>query len=265
MTNKNVSVHRKTGCSGRGEPAAFTLVELLTVVSIMALLMAILLPSYSQARQQARAVVCLSNERQIGMAIHAYAEDYQGRFPIAHYSDAAHRALVAWDTITYASDRDHARPGLIWRYAKGNAVQQCPSYRGPSLTSGDAFTGYNYNTTYLGRGQGEPAYRGMGEAPASVSDVRYATSVALIGDGGYRSGANKFMRAPHDAIGEGTVHAGAQAYRHLDKTNVLYADGHAAATRDRYRKPGARSDNEELLDWPNHAFLSSDDAAYAHR
>lgn len=254
---------------GRGWPAdrsrAFTLVELLTVVSVMALLVSILLPSYSQARRQARAVLCLSNQRQIGLAIHAYAEDYGGRFPIAHYSDAAHRALVSWDTITYAGDRDHAKPGLIWQYASGNAVQQCPSYRGPSMTSGDPFTGYNYNTTYLGRGQGEPPYEGMGEAPASVSDVRYATLAALVGDGGYRSGANKFMRAPFDAIGEETVHAGAQAYRHRDETNVLHVDGHAASAGDRYRKPGARSDSEELLGWPQHAFLSPDDSAYAHR
>jgi prepilin-type processing-associated H-X9-DG protein len=241
------------------------MVELLTVVSVIALLMSILLPSYSQARQQARGVMCLSNQRQIGLAIHAYAEDFRGRFPIAQYSDAAHRAQVAWDTITYASDRHHARPGLIWQYAAGGAVQQCPSYRGPSMTSGDAFTGYNYNTTYLGRGQGEPTYRGMGETPAAVSEVRFATTAAVIGDGGYRSGANKFMRAPLDAIGEGTAHAGVQAYRHRNRTHVLYVDGHGAPTADRFRKPGARASNEALLSWPHHAFLSPDDAAYAHR
>ena len=54
---------------------AFTLIELLVVVSIIALLMALLLPSLSAARQQARSVVCLSNLQQISHGWHMYADD----------------------------------------------------------------------------------------------------------------------------------------------------------------------------------------------
>ncbi len=60
---------------------AFTLIELLVVITIISLLVAILLPSLGQARQQARRVVCSSNLREIGIAIHVYAGDYDDMIP----------------------------------------------------------------------------------------------------------------------------------------------------------------------------------------
>ncbi len=60
---------------------AFTLIELLVVVSIIALLIAILLPSLQRARTQAKDVVCRSNMHQLGVMIHYYLEDSQDRLP----------------------------------------------------------------------------------------------------------------------------------------------------------------------------------------
>jgi prepilin-type N-terminal cleavage/methylation domain-containing protein/prepilin-type processing-associated H-X9-DG protein len=62
---------------GRG----FTLVELLVVVSIIALLVAILLPSLTKARKQAMTVVCLSNIRAMGTGVTTYAAEYAGSLP----------------------------------------------------------------------------------------------------------------------------------------------------------------------------------------
>ena len=57
---------------------AFTLVELLVVITIIALLIALLLPALAAARQAANVTLCASNERQIAMAIQFYATDHQG-------------------------------------------------------------------------------------------------------------------------------------------------------------------------------------------
>jgi prepilin-type N-terminal cleavage/methylation domain-containing protein len=60
---------------------AFTLVELLVVIGIIALLIAILLPALNRARAAAQAVDCSSRMRQMGQAIHMDVSEYNGRLP----------------------------------------------------------------------------------------------------------------------------------------------------------------------------------------
>jgi len=63
----------------RRKREAFTLVELLVVVGIIAILNALLMPGLSAARRQGRAVTCLSNLRQLGMAFQMYCNENKGR------------------------------------------------------------------------------------------------------------------------------------------------------------------------------------------
>jgi prepilin-type N-terminal cleavage/methylation domain-containing protein len=67
--------------SRRPRRSAFTLIELLVVISIIALLIAILLPALGAARESARAITCGSNLKQVGLLIEVYANEYDGYAP----------------------------------------------------------------------------------------------------------------------------------------------------------------------------------------
>src|SRR5512140_2780157 len=62
-------------------PGAFTLIELLVVIAIIALLAALLLPTLAAAKDRGLRAACISNLRQIGIAVRAYADDNEGRIP----------------------------------------------------------------------------------------------------------------------------------------------------------------------------------------
>jgi len=79
--------------SGRARPA-FTLIELLVVVAIIALLLAILLPSLGCAREQARAAVCGSQLRSLGTGLSGYASEFDDWIPGMNTSGVAIRALI---------------------------------------------------------------------------------------------------------------------------------------------------------------------------
>jgi prepilin-type N-terminal cleavage/methylation domain-containing protein/prepilin-type processing-associated H-X9-DG protein len=214
---------------------AFTLIELLAVMSIISLFMAILMPVMTQVRRQSRTVMCLSNLRQLGMAAAAYGQIYDGYYPIAYYSREEADATVnyCWDfTIVDKSGQISIKPGLLWQDEMMEQIQQCPSFKGYSSTQYDPYTGYNYNTSYIGHGQQETI-----PTPARAGQIRKPANCALFGDGQWEGGANKFMRAPWPNPGDLTFsgrHSGTQGYRHDGKTNVVWCDGHAGSQKERY-------------------------------
>ena len=108
------------GCRWRSWQAssalsAFTLIELLVVISIISLLAALLLPVLSRARESGRATVCLSNLRQIGIALQVYVGDYNNRLP--------------WMSDIFPGvANDYPGPDLVLSNQLGNLkVLYCPS------------------------------------------------------------------------------------------------------------------------------------------
>ncbi|MBI9018969.1 MAG: DUF1559 domain-containing protein [Phycisphaerae bacterium] len=88
------------GPSVRKFHCAFTLIELLVVISIIALLVSILMPALSKARENAKRTVCMSNVRQMGLGLIMYSEDFNGSLiPYYNYQNGNQLSLAASKTI----------------------------------------------------------------------------------------------------------------------------------------------------------------------
>jgi prepilin-type N-terminal cleavage/methylation domain-containing protein/prepilin-type processing-associated H-X9-DG protein len=68
-----------------GRKRGFTLIELLVVIAIIGILASMVFPVFARARETARRAICLSNTKQIGLALMMYCEDYDGTLPMSYY------------------------------------------------------------------------------------------------------------------------------------------------------------------------------------
>ena len=125
--------------------AAFTLVELLVVIGIIALLISILLPSLNRAREAANSIKCLSNLRQLGMATQMFAQDHKGFMPtcsddpIARDVDTTHvkfayrsagNVMDSYSSLVTYMGRKFGDDNSFITLPEGQAkVFQCPSDR----------------------------------------------------------------------------------------------------------------------------------------
>lgn len=130
----------------RRRDVAFTLVELLTVIGIIAVLAAILFPVFATVRGKARQAGCQSNLRQVGLAVQMYTQDYDGLLPYA--KDASDKAVPQiWSSTSAACQQKinampmlHPypdttvpggfEPGVLDPYIKTKDIWRCPGDTG---------------------------------------------------------------------------------------------------------------------------------------
>jgi len=249
--------------------SGFTLIELLVVIAIIAILAAILFPVFAQAREKARGASCLSNEKQIGLAVTSYIQDYDETFPPDNQSGWSHE----WSDVVAPYVRNGTAGGG-YNYIGG--LYKCPSYPLDGQANnykprGDVFQywspsgsnpgtvdipgatpagGYNWPMTTLAQIDAPSNKIGFIESGSNGAGYNYASWVAAewnwtsskLADVNTTdptknkqfdpAGTNPPLHNCDYAAGGPNIWGGCgmqPRYRHNNASNFLYLDGHVKA------------------------------------
>jgi prepilin-type N-terminal cleavage/methylation domain-containing protein/prepilin-type processing-associated H-X9-DG protein len=117
----------------RKKRAGFTLVELLVVISIIALLVSILLPSLKKARDQAKDTLCKANLHQLGLSVQYYIQDSSDRLP---WIPGVPPAPPIPSNYHSGPFKQYRQILLLWPYLKDLKVYQCPKAKSSNSKGG---------------------------------------------------------------------------------------------------------------------------------
>ncbi|HEV7301147.1 MAG TPA: prepilin-type N-terminal cleavage/methylation domain-containing protein [Tepidisphaeraceae bacterium] len=231
----------------------FTLVELLVVIGIIALLISILLPALNKARIAAYTTACMSNQRQILLAIQMYANDDKGNYPadrvlLPNPNNLATTANFEWFTKPFVGKYMATQTDLP--HYTTSKIFFCPatdfttSATQPRLYGGNLGIGYNCHPDAR---LWKPDRSSPGRPPAKLGTIREPSQMLVLADVGAgttlgTANNNRWVQS-YNGSGAATLSTTyatnpafeAMSYRHGLRGNVGFADGHVEtfAARDR--------------------------------
>lgn len=234
--------------------AAFTLIELLVVIAIIAILAAILFPVFAQARNKARATACLSNTKQIGLALIAYSQDYDEQMVRGWYGPGGYQASNKTERYKWLDAIEpfvkntglykcpNAPLGIAFGKGEFVPAKQLGTVPGTNAGGDDEHYGsYAINSAYWRTDVNPKSKQGpSNEVAMAIVENPASTIWVADGNGCYQfswpdTGADPVEVKKEGSIGYlswdgkgiGDRIEGAIIDRHQGMTNVIYCDGHS--------------------------------------
>jgi len=209
---------------GNGKTGAFTLIELLVVIAIISLLVSILIPSLTKAKELTRLTVCATNLRQIGTAMHIYVNDNnQDSPPPPFFSGQCWNSEVAW--VSWSPNEYF---GIAKLYKQGilehPGLYYCPSQTGEfSLDSYPDWPDCGYNNF----GSSRVCFMSYDQIPYWDSQKGWLTTLPLDA---YRNPPDTLTRTVQTAelpyLYDLVAQPRQNSYVHNGNWNVAFIDGH---------------------------------------
>lgn len=218
----------------RTRPTAFTLIELLVVISIIALMLGVLLPALGGARTSAKRVKCASHQRQIGLALHAYAVDADDRLPPSHDNNGQFVASIFYRDAA-GVDNDYDLRPYVAGYIGDFEVWACPSTHPTALIDDPAnIRDASYGTYGYYPGRSTPDFGLIDGVPDTLNHLGSASGLTMLQDV-FRDDTPGQMVYNHGDGKADTIAFDNPSYFAYqgnagEGVNTLFFDGHAAWT-----------------------------------